>query len=96
MTLASGESHYLMTVSVGESDALVAFDVYPDDMRGLDDLLAVETLHEGGRREVDHVTRTMIVAPPHNVLMVEILDELPGRAGLGFQAPPDEQAPAAQ
>lgn len=54
LTLVSGESHYVMSADAGEQDVLVLLDVYPEEMRGLQSLLEVETFHEGGGREVSH------------------------------------------
>jgi len=76
-----------MSVSAGDEDMLVSLDLYPEDDVG--DLLEVEVLDDRGEREVERVTREVLVLPASAVVKVNLLhqhpDQRPGRPRFGFQ-----------
>jgi hypothetical protein len=87
VTLANGESRYVMRATSGEAGMLVVLDVYPERAG---DLLEVERVEEGQLERVRE-TREVLVVHPAAIVKVELLHEHPGEPGaFGFQTPPQE------
>jgi hypothetical protein len=82
VTLVTGHTHMLMSAKACAGDRLVALNVYPEPMRGLEDLVRVERPAEEGS---EYETPTMLVVPVGAISQIEVLPEPPEqREQLGF------------
>jgi len=82
VTLTSGVSRYVLSVSAGPNGELISLNLYPDADPG--DLVEVERIEEG-QRVVDRVTPELLVVPPHAIHKFELIYEHPGQPGIGFR-----------